>query len=220
MATVRMSDALLNEISHKAEITARASVVRPAEMELDGKLWADELYNLYMELDSVKAYFNLFANKSNHLGKRAFSEQEVVVSIRLGDVANTRYVSQAMSKSRPWPLMLVNYSGAKIELTDSESNKAITAHMEKWDDYHKARADYQDQINEFARSITLACRQFPTLNQALKNIPHLDKLVPYSYMEKVNKKNPPRKKKEAVELEIDTHSAAAKIAQARLMGKL
>ena len=220
MATVRMSDNLISNISYRAEKVAQNTFADPTA-DFSTTDWADKVYAEYVQLPSVVAYTAMMhgGQTNNHLAQAAWDHTEVLTTVTVGD-KSTGYTSTRMSQERTFPAMAVSYSGAKIMLSDEEATPELRNLMKEFESHIAKRTQYRADIDGFVKGITNAVRQFNTLNQALKHIPMLDKLVSEEVLAKVRQKAKPRVAKPKEEVELDTSHAAACIARARLMGKI
>ena len=226
MATVRMSDGLISEIEYRARRVAEATT---PEIDFDSSVWAEKFYVLYMNLPAVARYADCMS-KGGHLAATAWEDADTISQVTFSGHRDSRigqmgahYMAAKLYQPRKFPAMCVSYSGARICFHDAaELTDEMVAHVKLIDANRDAVQRRNQEVKDFSNGITSACRQFNTLNQALKHVPMLEKLVPVDYMEKVKKKATPRvkKAKPEPELDYDAQAAVSRIATATLLGKL
>ena len=221
MATVRMSDSLISCIQNAA---SRAAEATTPESKFDTGEWAEKFYTMYSALPAVQRYKECM-DKGGHIADMAWEEADTISQVEVrGSNRSQYYMTAKLHQPKKFPSMCVSYSGARVSFKDaSELTPELLEHIGLIDEAREHKNKRTEEVREFAWGIASACRQFNTLNQALKHIPMLEKLVPSDYMDKVKRKPPARVKqapKEKPALDYDAQDAVSRIARATLMGKI
>ena len=188
MATVRMSDKLLSEVSRK--IYELTNITYPMPDAPDMNKYLGQLISAFQAQPQIKKMYEAWkeaypegCDHKNEAGQW-FTHTTEVSHI---NYQGRRFLSYQEHTSSFWvPKHIDGYRGAMININEYDPLCEEIALKVK--EYDEAAAEVRIKRQALETSLRDTFRAYNTLNQLLRKHPQMAKLVPQSYIDKVNEK--------------------------------